>query len=187
MTTWPDEPGPDPGGAGDRDAAFSRFYRDTVGRLVGRCILMGVPEADAPDIVQKLMMDIYRQWPCIGSAEAYAWKAIPLRAVGFLILPRSLAIGEPDPSHPGRSLTSSLPDSVLAVEGEHLILQALRQLPGMQRVVFALVYDGYTAGEIAGILGLAQATVRSHLRYARDKLRLWWQQAGLSTEGRDQR
>ncbi len=41
----------------------------------------------------------------------------------------------------------------------------------MQRAVVALFYDGAICDEIGELLGVSQATVRSHLRYARRTLK----------------
>ena len=72
MTTWPPEPEPRPDRGATRDADFSEFYRSSFSPLVGRCIRIGVPAAEAPGIVQELMLEIYRRWPDIGSPERYA-------------------------------------------------------------------------------------------------------------------
>jgi DNA-binding CsgD family transcriptional regulator len=41
----------------------------------------------------------------------------------------------------------------------------------VQRLVFALTYDGLACKEIAEVLEVSEATVRSHLRHARKKLK----------------
>lgn len=46
----------------------------------------------------------------------------------------------------------------------------------MQSAVAALSYDGSTYKEIAVLLGISEATVRSHLRYARKNLKEMIQQ-----------
>jgi DNA-directed RNA polymerase specialized sigma24 family protein len=175
MTTRPRKPGQEPGGGDARDAEFSQFYRGSFAQLVGRCLRIGVPVADAPGLAQDLMLEIYRRWPDIESAERYASKVIAMRAVGFLkisagTLPKDTA----DLVRLGQPLTSALPDGVLAVDEEQFVLEALRQLPSVQRAVFALDYDQFTSAEIAVILNMMEATVRSNLRHARATLRTWW-------------
>jgi DNA-directed RNA polymerase specialized sigma24 family protein len=171
MTARPREKAP----GGDRDAAFSRFYRDSVAHLVGRCILLGVPAADAPSVAQGLMLEIYRRWAGIKSAEAYANFAIACRATDYLKLSsRTVAGDDADLARLGRPLTADLPDGVLLIEGEQLVLQALSQLPPVQRAVFALICDDYSIADIAAVLKLKEVTARSHLRHARSTLRTWW-------------
>jgi DNA-directed RNA polymerase specialized sigma24 family protein len=166
---------------GDRDAEFSRFYRGSFARLVGRCVFIGVPAADAPGVVQGLMLEIYRRWAEIRSAEAYADSAVACRAADYLKLSsRTVASDDADLARLGQPLTADLPDGVLHVEGEHLVLEALSRLPPQQRAVFALVYDDYSIADIAAALKLTQVTTRSHLRHARATLRTWW--SGRTTE-----
>jgi DNA-directed RNA polymerase specialized sigma24 family protein len=74
----------------------------------------------------------------------------------------------------GQPLTAGLPDEFLLIEEEQLMLEALSQLPPLQRAVFALVYDGYSIADIAAVLKLKEVTTRSHLRHARCTLRTWW-------------
>lgn len=57
------------------------------------------------------------------------------------------------------------------VEQQDLLLQALARLSPQQRRVMAWHLDGFTSDEIAEMTGIQQATVRSNLRHAREKLR----------------
>jgi RNA polymerase sigma factor (sigma-70 family) len=53
------------------------------------------------------------------------------------------------------------------------VIRALKDLPHRQRAVFVLFYlDDRPTAEIAGLLGMAPATVSVHLHRARRKLRL---------------
>jgi len=51
------------------------------------------------------------------------------------------------------------------------VVEALHGLPPMQRRVMAYFLDGYRPAEIAVELGVARATVDSHLRHARKALK----------------
>jgi DNA-directed RNA polymerase specialized sigma24 family protein len=169
----------------DRDAAFSRFYRSSVPQLVGRCTLLGVPAADAAGVVQELMAEMYRRWAEIRSAEAYANFTLACRATEYLRLSsRTVACDDAKLVSLGQPLTSGLPHGITPIEGEQLVLQALAQLPPLQRAVFALVYDGYDIADVAAILKLKPVTVRSHLRHARTRLRNWWNTRTPQDEGR---
>lgn len=169
----------------DRDEAFSRFYKNTVVSLVRRCILLGVPAADAPGVVQELMVEIYRRWSEIESAQAYANFTVACRATDYLKRSARVMVAEGTGLEGiGRPLTLGLADGVLLVEGERLVMEALSQLTPLQRAVFALVYDGYDTADIAAILKLKTTTVRSHLRHARTVLRAWWSSRVEEKEGR---
>jgi DNA-directed RNA polymerase specialized sigma24 family protein len=177
--------GENPGSEGTRDAAFGQFYKSSFAELVRRCLWIGVPEAAAPDIVQELMLEIYRRWEDIRSPEAYAHRTVFMRAVGSLGISANVpSRDESDLAYAGKPLTANLPDGVLSLDGEQLVLHALAQLPSIQRSVFALDYDGFTCIEIGAILNLNPVTVRSNLRHAKKRLRAWWNQANRSDEGR---
>jgi hypothetical protein len=107
---------------GDRDAAFSRFYKDSVAHLVGRCILLGVPDPDALGVVQGLMLEMYVRWTEIRSPEAHANFTVACRATDYLKLSsRTLASDDGDLARLGQPLAAGLPDGVLHIEGEQLI------------------------------------------------------------------
>jgi RNA polymerase sigma factor (sigma-70 family) len=168
----------------DRDSEFSRFYAASIARLVGRCVLIGAPEEDARGIVQELMIEIYRRWPEIRSPEAYAKRALAFRTADFLkISARTVARDQEDLTRLGLALSNGIPDDIRLVEERPLILEALSQLPPVQRAVFALTYDGFAPTDIAAILSMKKSTVRSNLRHAQEALRAWWEQKGSSTEG----
>ena len=63
----------------------------------------------------------------------------------------------------------------LAAEGREdlsFVWEAVKQLPERQRAVIHLFYrEGYQTRDIARILGRNEATVRSDLRRARERLR----------------
>jgi DNA-directed RNA polymerase specialized sigma24 family protein len=125
--------------------------------------------------VQELMTEMYRRWTKIESPEAYANFTVACRATDYLKLSSRVMVADgTDLVRLGQPLTLGLPDSVLLIEDQCLVVEALSQLPPLQRAVFALVYDGYDTADIAAILKLNAATVRSHLRHARTALRAWW-------------
>jgi DNA-directed RNA polymerase specialized sigma24 family protein len=73
-----------------------------------------------------------------------------------------------DESAPEAELGSDL--SIFADEQQY-VLRLLRALPPQQRTVAALFYDGLACEEIAELGGRPPATVRSHLRHARGRLK----------------
>lgn len=62
-------------------------------------------------------------------------------------------------------------DLGIFTEEQQQVLRLLRQLPPQQRTVAALFYDGMPMEQIAELVGVSPATVRSHLRYARATLK----------------
>ena len=166
---------PESYGCADRDAAFGLFYRSSFVSLAAQCIRFGVPAADAPGLVQDLMLEIYARWAEISFPGAYARRVVAFRAADLLKQSSRLLVKDLDYfAKLGHELTSGLPNGLFAVEGEQLVLEALAQLPSIQRSVFALTYDGFACEDIGEILDMKEATVRSNLRHARKTLSDWW-------------
>jgi RNA polymerase sigma factor (sigma-70 family) len=169
-----DAPGPSPAGPAARvaDAAsttqageheFARFYGDYIHRLAAYIMYQGASAHLAADIAQDAMITAYRRWPEIKSPRAYAW-TIAYRAFTRHALsdPEQTAGEVPEPApllpRPGEAETW--------LQEQHVI-HVLRALPPRQRQVLALTIDGWTPAEIAEMLGLEPAAVRSSLRKAR--------------------
>jgi RNA polymerase sigma factor (sigma-70 family) len=55
-------------------------------------------------------------------------------------------------------------------EETQAVLHGLRQLPLVQRQVLALIYDEFSYGEIAQIMGISQAAVRKNAERARRRM-----------------
>lgn len=74
-----------------------------------------------------------------------------------------LAVGRP----------AAMPEErALAREGERLAQQALMELPERYREVFVLRHvEGLSGREVADLLGIPEATVRTHLMRAREQLK----------------
>lgn len=97
---------------------------------------------------------------------------------------RAVASDDGDLARLGQPLAAGLPDGVLHIEGEQLVLEALSQLPPLQRAVFALAYDGYSIADTAAVLKLKEDPTRSHLRHARSTLRTWWVRRSTENHGK---
>ncbi|UOZ05681.1 RNA polymerase sigma factor [Amycolatopsis sp. WQ 127309] len=57
------------------------------------------------------------------------------------------------------------------VEEQPLVVELLRQLPDVQRVVMAWSLDGFDPAAIAAMTGSTPTTVRSNLRHARERMK----------------
>lgn len=112
------------------------------------------------------MARAWQRWESIDKPEAWV-RTVAVRAYWRLIstLPQTVSLDESAPE--------SIADSGLSIftEEQQQVLRLLRALPPMQCSVAALAYDGSTFAEIAMLLGISEATVRSHLRYARKNLK----------------
>jgi RNA polymerase sigma factor (sigma-70 family) len=128
---------------------------------------MGASRADAEDATQEAMILAWNQWDSIREPAAWA-RTVAVRA--YLRMARS-----------GITRVASLDESVHDPAGnddlgsfeeeQRQVLRLLRTLPTGQRTVAALYYDGLNCEEIADVLEKTPATVRSHLRHARQSLK----------------
>jgi len=157
--------------------AFSALVERHWGRLVpfARSVL---GDADAEDAVQDALVVA---WDKLGAlAEPAAFRAWVLRILGRLCFRRvrfgrrflSL-VGRPEPTDPGPQAAHQV------IDVEH----TLRALAPRQRAVMHLtVVEGMSDSEIGKAMGIDAASVRSHRRRARERLRRLL--AGPVAEGR---
>jgi RNA polymerase sigma-70 factor (ECF subfamily) len=144
--------------------AFSTLVERHWGRLVpfARSV---VGDADAEDAVQDALVVA---WSKLGGlAEPAAFRAWVLRILGRLCFRRARfgrrfrsLVGLPEPPDP-------------APEAAHVdVERTLRVLAPRQRAVMHLtVVEGMSDSEIGTVMGIDAASVRSHRRRARERLR----------------
>lgn len=144
------------------EALFRREFAPMVRALT---LVAGDPEA-AADAVQDAFMQAHRHWDRVSGLEDRA---------GWV---KHAAINRVRNQRRGQSrLVAALPrlltrDGVAPETNESVnIMPALAALPEQQRVAVALYYllDQPTSA-IADTMGITEATVRSHLRNARQRL-----------------
>jgi RNA polymerase sigma factor (sigma-70 family) len=151
----------------EHDDVFAEFYREFMPRLVRFLRWQGVPFADAQNVGQDAMAQLYRHWSSVREPAAWA-RRVASRRWGRLI-----ADGHHE--HPvdddalERAGTCGLlaADEILALEQRYDVMCLLDMLPSRQRQVLAWTYEGYTPAEIAEELHLTPETVRANLYKAR--------------------
>ena len=139
-----------------KDALFAFLYRscpqqDKVEELAQEA-WMGVVKA-APDYEPRAR---FRTWlyQIARNRLVDLWRREP-RELQFQELPEAIAATECDSAdHRGEQL-----------------LRAIGQLPAEQRDSLLLQQQGFSLADVADITGVAQETVKSRLRYARNQLR----------------
>ncbi|MFQ5718276.1 MAG: RNA polymerase sigma factor [Acidobacteriota bacterium] len=142
-------------------------------RLLRAAIALGVSSDEAPDVVQETLLAALRAFARFDPSRASVsvWMhAILVRRVanwrrGRRRLTRFLASWKRRPP----VATAAGHDALVA----RLTLARLtRPLSHRQRTVLALIeVCGFSAAEVSTVLGVREATVRSHLRQARTVLR----------------
>jgi RNA polymerase sigma-70 factor (ECF subfamily) len=162
--------------AGINDSeGFDVFFSREWPRLVAFCCAaFRLPRAVAEEVAQEAFLQLYRYRRTVDMPGAYVRKVATRMA---LRLPPEAPHQDIADAGGGVLPADSRP------EGRHLVRQALAQLPQQQRVVFALHLDDYSDSQIASILGLGTATVRSYRRHARRTLHRWYEQTITGPEG----
>lgn len=120
---------------------------------------------DAADAAHSAFVELLKQWDNVDSRRGW------LRTVGFRMMLQQSARRE----YPMDALPlelASLDSAVFELgEQEREVLAALHRLPLKQRQVFALIYDGFTYGEIAAIVGISEDAARKNVERARARLK----------------
>jgi RNA polymerase sigma-70 factor (ECF subfamily) len=145
---------------------FASFFREQFSRIAFLLIKLGASRADAEDATQDALVLAWRKLDSIDDHAAWVY-TVATRAYWRVLRTRPVPAPLPE-SAPATTTASDL--GIFTEEQQH-VLSVLRQLPLMQRVVLALIYDGLTCKDIAEVLGISEATVRSHLRHARNNLK----------------
>ena len=150
MTTVAVGGGPN-SGTDDRVAQLDALYRVEYAAMVRLAYTLGGSNAEAEEIVQDSLIDVYRRWHEIRKPGAYLRCAVVSRCRSALQR-RKLR-----PSHPQEEPTVSAEASEL--------WDVLTRLSDEQRIVVVLrYYGGYAASDVSEMLEMPAATVRSHLR-----------------------
>jgi RNA polymerase sigma factor (sigma-70 family) len=142
---------------------FARFYREHVTRLAAYLIYQGAAAPLAADIAQDAMVSAFQRWPDIKSPKGYTWTVAYRSFIRHVLNNSEQPVGElPEPA-----LLLPRPAEAEAWLQEQHIIHVLQALPPRQRQVLGLTIDGWTTAEIAELLALAPAAVRSNLKKAR--------------------
>lgn len=155
-------------------AAFSRLFDFYAPRLKGMLMRAGMRSAQAEDVVQEVMLSIWRKAeqfdPARAQASAWIYRIARNRQIDLIRrenrpLPDELILEEED----------SIDDAsqVLALDQEGMQLRAaLNRLAPEQRAVIEQAYMGELShSEITAQTGLPLGTIKSRIRLALDRLR----------------
>lgn len=142
--------GPDPA-TDDRVAQIDALYRVEYAGMVRLAYTLLASNAEAEEIVQDSLIEVYRRWHEIERPGAY------LRCTVVSRCRSALQRRKMHPSYPVEDLGVSAEASEL--------WDVLTRLSDEQRTAVVLrYYGGYTASDMSTILEMPAATVRSHLR-----------------------
>jgi len=142
--------GPDPV-TDDRVAQLDALYRVEYAGMVRLAHTLLANNAEAEEIVQDSLIEVYRRWDEIRKPGAYLRCAVVSRCRSAL---------------QRRKMRPSNPIEELCVSAEASELwDVLTRLSDDHRMVVVLrYYGGYAASDVSEMLEMPAATVRSHLR-----------------------
>ena len=140
------------GTAGDLAGRLDALFRDEYAPMVRLAFTLIGNEAEAEELVQDSFVDVYRHLDGIRRPGAYLRSAVVSRCRSAL---RRRAVASAAGMSPPAEVSSSA--------GE--LWDVLARLSEEQRTAVVLrYYGGYRSAEIARLLEMPAATVRSHLR-----------------------
>jgi RNA polymerase sigma factor (sigma-70 family) len=135
----------------DRVSQLDALYRDEYAGMVRLAYTLLASNAEAEEIVQDSLVEVYRRWYEIRKPGAYLRCAVVSRCRSALQRRKM------------RDL-SPVEEPCVSAEANEL-WDVLRRLSDEQRIVVVLrYYGGYPSSDIAAMLEIPGATVRSHLR-----------------------
>ncbi len=158
--------------------AFERLYRGHVGRVYGLCLRMLRQPDQAEDCTQQTFINAWRSLATFEARSSFGtW--LHRIAVNVVLTTRPYqAVPElqvdADAADLEQAWTFDTPMEVREIEA------AIAELPVRARDVLVLsgIY-GYSHGEVAAVLGVAEGTCKAHLHRARRLLR---EKLGLEEE-----
>ncbi|WP_328471667.1 SigE family RNA polymerase sigma factor [Actinoplanes sp. NBC_00393] len=146
-------------------ATFTRFFQDSGRHLVRLAYLLVGDLADAEDVAQEVLEELYRRWADIreDTAMAYARTAVVNRSRSML---RRRAVARRfAPFLAEREQTAAAPLE------DRWLWDLVQELPRRQREVVVLRYwCDLGEAEIARVLGVSAGTVKSSASRARARL-----------------
>ena len=157
---------------GDRRAQH-RLYSQYAKAMYNICYRMSGNAADAEDLLQNAFIDVFMKIDSYrGESTIGAWiKRIVINNCINFLKKRKLHVSEWDDR-----ISEEVEDQPGLTEEDALsvdrVRSAMDQLPDGYRTVFSLyLLEGYDHKEIAGILGITEATSKSQYSRAKSKMR----------------
>jgi RNA polymerase sigma-70 factor (ECF subfamily) len=157
--------------------AAEALWRSQSRPLIRTAIALGVRPEDAEDVVQESLLHAFSQFDRFDSTRSPFSLWLHRILVGrcsnrrraarrfMTAVARLAGVERRDPP--------IAPDQAMERREATRALEALvKDLPPRRRAVWALTQiSGLSTAEVAGILGMTEATVRSHLRHAAESMR----------------
>jgi RNA polymerase sigma-70 factor (ECF subfamily) len=156
-----------------RAALLERLYREHSDRIYGLCLRMSGDRVRATELAQDVFVRAWEQLDRLrpdSDAGAWLWRLATNVVLNEMRSDRRRLARVAPVAEPGRleraELGTPLPVRRLSLDA------AIARLPERAREVFVLHdVEGFAHAEVAGMLGVAEGTVRAHLHRARSLMR----------------
>ncbi|MFC4495363.1 RNA polymerase sigma factor [Streptomyces ovatisporus] len=149
--------------------AFHQLYR---GRYIQWAELYLRSRAEAEDAVDDAFEQLYMAWPAVLQQKhpnAYAWKVVKNRTIDHARARGRRPTVVDTAAFEADAVRFAI-DPIGELEEVLPIYQAIETLPCRQHDVIVLYCLGYSAKDVADLLGITEAGVRSTARFARRRL-----------------
>jgi len=174
-------------GCPSENSSFCRLYEENTRPLIRFFERKGVPAERAQELSQETFLRLYRNVGALSTArnqEGYlfatarnlwcntvrGWHTAK-RTAEFVSLDETTEMGPLSNRLRSNASDDSPAEVLLQKERREILYRAIRGLPNMMRRCMTLsVYRDQSIAEIAGTLGIAEGTVKSHMFHARAQL-----------------
>ena len=153
--------------------AQQKLYSQYARAMYNICLRMMGNDADAEDMLQNAFVDVFLKIDSYrGDATIGAWiKRIVINTCINHLKKRKLDTTEWDDRIGDQPAESSYDEQHVSLSVDK-VKRAIKELPDGYRTVFSLyLIEGYDHKEIAGIMGVTEATSKSQYSRAKQKLR----------------
>ena len=133
----------------DRVAQLDALYRVEYAGMARLAYTLLASNAEAEEIVQDSFVEVYGRWHEVRKPGAYLRSTVVSRCRSAL---QRRKLRPPDPEPSASASAGELWDVLTRLSDDHRMVVVLRY------------YGGYAASDIAAMLEMPAATVRSHLR-----------------------
>ncbi|WP_414638064.1 sigma-70 family RNA polymerase sigma factor [Actinophytocola sp.] len=156
---------------------FAHFYRNVKPGVVAFLMYQGSSPAEADDIAQEALLEVYLRWREVDHPKAYVYKCASRSRV------RRIATIHEDVSEEATdgNFRSSASTDVAYWELRHDLLAAIRRLAPREAQAIAWKLAGFSVQETASMLGTSPGTVSVSRSTAIAKLTRW----GIGGESND--
>ena len=150
-------------GVADVDDAYEGFFGAEYRSVLKTAFLIVRDQQRAEDVAQDAFVQLYRHWLTVSGYERpEAW----VRRVAI-----RLAVRDVERARAREVLEPKFPTPFLPESSDLTVLDAVRQLPPMQRAAIALFYlEDRPVAEIAELLSISVSTCTVHLTRGRRRL-----------------